>query len=145
MISGYPGSNEVNPLVNFISTDIGDSSWVCLTATNFNGCTDVYCEPVTIEDAFTIYVPNAFTPDNDEFNQGFGPVFPEGYDIRNYELFIFDRWGEILFESHNPEIGWDGSYAGKTAQDGVYTWKINVRDGNTNKKYSFIGHLSLLR
>lgn len=143
--TGYAGSDEVNPSVSFISTDIEDTIWVCLTASNFNGCTDVHCEPVVIEDAFTIYVPNAFTPDNDEFNQGFGPVFPEGFDLRNYELIIFDRWGEILFESRNPEIGWDGSYSGKTAQDGVYTWKINVRDGNTNKQYSLVGHVSLLR
>ncbi len=143
--SGYGNSFLEDPYMIFDDTDIGDTVWVCLTASNYLGCSDQECQPVIIGDAFSIYVPNAFTPDGDSHNQNFGPVFPENYNLKHYELLIFDRWGEVIFESENPTVGWDGTYRDKLSQDGVYTWRIKVIDGNTNKPYNLIGHVSLLR
>ena len=91
------------------------------------------------------YVPNAFTPDGDEFNNTFQPVFAQGFDAFEYELLIFDRWGEIIFESHDPNIGWDGTYHGKICQDGVYVWKIGIKLANVDDRIEKVGHVTLIK
>jgi gliding motility-associated-like protein len=143
--TGYASSQEENPEVSFNHTDAGGTIDVCLTATNLLGCSDQVCLPVVMGDEFVFYVPNAFTPDDDMHNQAFAPVFPKNFDLTDYELLIFNRWGEILFESHDPAVGWSGMYADKLAEDGVYTWKITVRDVRTNRLHDMIGHVSLIR
>ena len=75
-------------------------------------------------------MPNAFTPDDDEFNQTFMPVFTSGFDPQDFTLLIFDRWGELIFESHNHDVGWDGKFQGKLVQDGVYVWKIEFKENH---------------
>ena len=100
---------------------------------------------VTIKDCdIYVYVPNAFTPDGDNFNETFTPVL-NGIDIYDYDLFIFNRWGEILFESHNPSIGWDGTYKGELLQDGVYIWKMKYADPYTDNRIEKNGTVTLLR
>ena len=141
----YGSSSEENPTMYFSNTDAGESVLVCLTATNYLGCSDELCMQVLIEDEFAIYVPNAFTPDGDNLNQEFLPRFPVSSEITLFEFAIFNRWGEMIFESHDPESGWNGTYAERVSQDGVYTWKLTVKDGKTNKLYDLIGHVSLLR
>ena len=91
-----------------------------------------------------MYVPNAFTPDGDAFNQTFKPIIT-GIDIYDYELLIFDRWGELIFESHNKEVGWDGSYQGNLVQDGVYVWKIKIKIEDVDERRTFYGHVSVLK
>jgi gliding motility-associated-like protein len=92
-----------------------------------------------------IHVPNTFTPDDDEYNPVFVPVLPEGIEVEDYTLYIFNRWGEILFESHDYQIGWDGSYHGETAKEGVYTWMIQLVGGPRREHLRFEGHVNLLR
>jgi gliding motility-associated-like protein len=92
-------------------------------------------------------VPNAFTPDGDAFNQTFIPVFSSGcapYD-KNYHLMIFNRWGELLFESYDYQVGWDGTYGGQLVQDGVYVWKIIVKRTGVDKRETLVGHVTLIR
>lgn len=104
-----------------------------------NGCEAQ--DQVSISFDAIIYVPNTFTPDQDNFN----PVFaPKGGNIVEYHLMIFNRWGEVLFESYNFNVGWDGTYGGKVCQDGTYIWVIEYKDGNGNKD-RLIGHVNLLR
>ncbi len=98
-----------------------------------------------INEDLIFYVPNAFTPDNDEFNQGFVPVFSSGFDPYNFNMLIFDRWGEIIFESNNSAAGWDGTYMGKPVKEGVYTWKIEFKRAENDANQIAIGHVSLLR
>ncbi|MCB0793992.1 MAG: gliding motility-associated C-terminal domain-containing protein, partial [Flavobacteriales bacterium] len=92
-----------------------------------------------------VFVPNAFTPDQDGLNDVFLPSI-DG-TIVEYELLIFDRWGERIFEANDPTIPWDGSYAGVAAPDGVYVWAIRYkafsRDGVRSDRAT--GHVSLLR
>ncbi|MBK6945866.1 MAG: gliding motility-associated C-terminal domain-containing protein [Flavobacteriales bacterium] len=92
-----------------------------------------------------VHVPNAFTPNNDDINDVFLPVVSG--NVENYKLEIFDRWGELIFTTSDPTIGWDGSVKGTIAQDGVYVWKINYRMGNVPAANSerIIGHVTLLR
>ena len=62
-----------------------------------------------------------------------------------YTLLIFDRWGEVLFESHDASIGWDGKYEGKIVKDGTYIWKIDFKETMSDKRHSVKGHINVLR
>jgi len=118
---------------------------VTLIATSEYGCIDTMSMPIQILDELIFYVPNAFTPDGDNHNNMFNPIFFSGFDPYDYTLLIFNRWGEVIFESRNAEIGWDGTYAGTPVQDGVYIWKIMVGHSNDAKRTERIGHVTLLR
>ena len=92
-------------------------------------------------------MPNSFTPDQDEFNQTWGPVFTQGFDPYNFDLFVFNRWGEIVWESHDSQGRWDGTYGnkGRECADGVYTWKISYKPKETDEKIDITGSIRLIR
>ena len=95
------------------------------------------------------YVPNTFTPDDDNFNQTFKPIFTSGFDPFDYTLYIFNRWGEIIFESHDANVGWNGTYGSNSeiemVQDGTYTWKIEFKTNANDERKMIIGHVNILR
>ena len=91
------------------------------------------------------WVPNCFTPDGNETNQLFGPVMSDGYDINGFEFLIFNRWGNVLWESHDPDGKWDGTYGGIKCSDGVYIWKIQFNVFGDDGKISDHGHLTIIR
>ena len=92
-----------------------------------------------------VHVPNTFSPNNDDINDVFLPVVSG--NVENYELQIFDRWGELIFTTSDPTVGWDGSVISTIAQEGVYVWKIRYRNNLLPKANSerIIGHVTLLR
>ena len=100
---------------------------------------------IYIKDELIFYVPNTFTPDGNKINATFQPVFSTGFDPYNYTLIIFNRWGELIFESHNSEIGWDGTYGDELMQDGTYTWKITYLIKETLEKKEIFGHVNIMR
>jgi len=117
-----------------------------LVAISSLGCTDTAVVELTSSDELIYYIPNAFTPDGDEFNQTFQPVFTEGFDPYDYTLLIFNRWGEIVFESHDTTIGWDGTYPGSnTPIAGVFTWKVEFKMRETDERIIDLGHVTVLR
>lgn len=118
---------------------------VILHASNESGCNDSAVVVVSVVDDLIFYVPNTFTPDGDEHNNIFFPVFSSGFDSQNYTLLIFDRWGEVLFESHNLDYGWDGTYMGHLCKEGVYTWKIVIKERNKDNHHEYVGHVNLLK
>ena len=98
---------------------------------------------VSLEDCYCgFYVPNAFTPNSDEFNSGFGPV--TDCLISAYELKIYNRWGEVVFESENPDFLWDGTYLGRKVPDGVYSYKITYSSEYTIAE-TLVGHVTIIR
>lgn len=124
---------------SFNITDISGCSY------NFLGNYDVD-ESDCITGEVLYWVPNTFTPDGDQFNQFFRPVLYSGYDPYEYDLLIFNRWGQLIWESDNSSIGWDGYYNdGRKCPDGVYTWKINLKTINNDKKIQVKGHVTLVR
>ena len=140
------GDDEMSYVTNPThSYDTYGEFTVTLNANNQYNCPDQAHLVVTVKPSFELFVPNAFTPDGDEFNNTFTA---KGYGIleTDFTMEIYNRWGELIFESHNMEIGWDGSYGSGTeqVQDGTYTWVIRFRD-LTNTKHEKNGHLSLLR
>lgn len=104
-----------------------------------NGCTaitgvHIHYDPV-------LYVPNTFTPDGDEFNNLFEAILNNSL---GFKMEIFNRWGELIFETNNIDVGWDGTYNGVMCQDGTYTWKATVMDLN-EINHIYVGHVNLLR
>jgi len=125
-------------------TNSCSSSSATLTINNTGQCQD----EDSLNNELLFYVPNSFTPDNfDELNKVFQPIFTSGYEPQKFTLYIFNRWGEIVFESHNADIGWKGTYGTdeRLAQDGVYTWKIIFTDKLKQEEHTVVGHVVLLR
>ena len=110
---------------------------------NSYGCVDTTDISVRVTPEFYAYFPNSFTPNDDGMNDNWFPVI--GYGLKSYQLFIFNRWGELIFETDNYEEHWDGfqNNSDKKAQDGVYTYKSVIID-DLDKEHVFIGHISLV-
>lgn len=134
-------SNDANPSYTF-PADTG-TYLITLFIQDLNGCVNTTTAFVTVLGEFGIFVPNAFTPDADGINDLF---FPNGFGIteKDYNFFIFDRWGEIVFESYKNLEGWDGTYKGKLVPNDVYPWKLFFTDIN-GETHTKIGHVNLLR
>jgi len=118
-----------------------------LIAFNEFGCSDTSYQTVVVEDELIFYIPNTFTPNGDNFNQNFQPVFTSGYDPYDYTLLIFNRWGEIIFESHDVSLGWDGTSAtdSRICPDGAYTWKIEASTAMSAERFMRVGNVNLIR
>jgi gliding motility-associated-like protein len=92
-----------------------------------------------------IYIPTAFTPNGDERNNTFKPIITSGVDIFNYSFLIYNRWGQIIWESLSPLSGWDGTYNNLPCQDGTYTWKLRFKVIDTDEIKEYMGNLTLIR
>ncbi|MCW5899959.1 MAG: gliding motility-associated C-terminal domain-containing protein [Flavobacteriales bacterium] len=94
-----------------------------------------------------IYVPNTFTPNGDGTNDVFLPV---GTNIATMELLVFDRWGAVIFESKDPNLGWDGTYRGQEVKNDIYMWRMRYRfyedaNGTLGMEQQRMGHIQVLR
>jgi len=76
------------------------------------------------EQNLTVYVPTAFSPNDDGINDHFTPFFPPSVEFKDYSLKVFDRWGNKVFESNDPNFGWDGNSKEEEALPGVYLWTL---------------------
>ncbi len=111
--------------------------------TNEYGCTDRSYQQVTVVPIIPVIVPNAFTPDGNKYNNVFEPVF---YEDQVYQLYIYNRWGELVYTANEYAATWDGTYIdGKIAPDGVYIWKIIYTEFDTGIPVEIKGHVTLLR
>jgi gliding motility-associated-like protein len=138
-------SSEVNP--NHIFTDNTNGHTITLVAASTMGCTSTYQVSIDFDAGLIYYIPNTFTPDGDGHNQTFKPVFTSGFDPYNYEMLIYNRWGEIIFETHDVTYGWDGTYAlgNYTCQDGVYLYKIVFKNPLSDERKLVYGSVTLLK
>lgn len=91
------------------------------------------------------YVPNSFTPDGDTYNQYFKPIFTSGFDLQDFHMKIYNRWGNLIWESYDPNIGWDGYYGGLKCQDGIYIWKIDFGILGNDERILDFGHITLIK
>ncbi|MBS1582523.1 MAG: gliding motility-associated C-terminal domain-containing protein, partial [Bacteroidetes bacterium] len=134
------GTTSTAPTVVHQYTDY-DAHWVVLQVTTPEGC--VVLDSIrTRPPAGTIYFPNTFTPDGDGINETFGG---EGRLITTYELLVFDRWGSILFESHEMPYRWNGRFSnGEETPQGVYQYRYRVQGQDLPMRQGF-GHVTLLR
>lgn len=136
-------SNIQNPMY-YYSAEAGGIYPVYLQVTNQYGCVDDTTMDVIIDPEWSFYIPNCFTPDGDGLNDLF---FGQGFGITSYQLWIFDRWGNLIFTATDINEGWDGTVQGKSGevcQEDVYVWKVVLTDV-FNKKHKYIGHVSLIK
>ena len=140
---GSPEVSTTNPVHQYPPES--GSYVVNLTAVSEEGCENVFTRLIRVIEEVVLYVPNAFTPDNDLFNEVFQPVFTSGFDPMDYQLLIFNRWGEVMFESFDASVGWDGTYGGKIVPDGTYIWKITFGSKDFDKRQVKTGHVTLIR
>jgi len=109
------------------------------------GCLDSTTQLIQVKGDVLYYVPNAFTPDGDEHNNMFNPVFTSGFDPLTYQFDVYDRWGEIIFSSQNPQIGWDGYLNFVKCQEGMYMYNIRFTESKSGEYKSITGHVNLLK
>lgn len=136
--------NDVNPIYQ-APTEAGSIINVCLEALSSFGCMDVVCEDIVIRDLVLVYIPNSFTPDQDGINDVFLPEVSGLLDT-DYQLEIYNRWGQLIFKSSDKFEAWDGTYRGEKAQSTTYTIRvkgISAIDG-TSEIIEY-GFLNLIR
>ena len=113
--------------------------------TSFNGCKDTLRKTIEVKGAYNVWIPSSFTPNFDKINDVFIPVFsPYGIDTKHYEFTIFNRWGSLLFNTSNVNVGWDGTFKGEPVNEGVYVFTLKFKDAD-GVIYDKIGHVTLLK
>jgi gliding motility-associated-like protein len=90
-----------------------------VTFTDANGCMDSDTVTVEVIEAYGIFIPGAFSPNNDGAND---QLFVYGAGIKSLEFVVYDRFGEKVFESYSVNDGWDGTFRGKDMNSGIYAW-----------------------
>lgn len=133
-------SLQQNPVHTYVQKGIYT---VVLYTANNAGCYDTAMQVVEVEPEFSFYIPNAFTPNDDGHNDIFTG---EGQEINEYEMLIFDRWGEMIFRTNDLNEGWDGKVAGgsEIVQEGAYVYKVSIKDFK-NKQHYYYGTVSLIK
>lgn len=138
-------STQSSPIHGY-TMNASDGFWVTLYAFSAQGCIDSITQKLPLIENVIYYVPNAFTPDGNELNQIFQPIFTTGFDPARFEMLIFNRWGEIVYETKDDSIGWDGTnQRGEMVSDGTYTWKIAFNLMNSDDRKIISGHVTLVR
>ena len=130
-----------NPTVLYGDTG---SYAVQLLVISDHGCKDSTIKIIRIDDEYALYVPNAFSPNGDGVNETF---FAKGVGIKDFKMYIFDRWGNQAFFSDDIYKGWDGRFQSKgetIVQEDDYIWKIEVKTIRNEKKH-LSGHVSLIK
>lgn len=134
------GFSTTNKNPNYFYSEPGDFRVALVTTNNF-GCADTLLKSIHVEADFALYVPNTFTPNDDNKNDAFKAV------VRSTKLFdmkIYDRWGTEIFHSKSPNDGWDGTYKGEACKQDTYTWII-VLTNNAGERIVKTGIVVLMR
>ncbi|MFY0673008.1 MAG: gliding motility-associated C-terminal domain-containing protein [Bacteroidia bacterium] len=106
-------------------------------------CVDSMVQTIVIDPEVLVYIPNVFSPNNDgpESNNEFKPIVS---DQTSYFVKVFNRWGEVMWQSENPEESWDGTFKGQPCQEGVYLYLVRVANAQS-QEFKFTGTVTLLR
>lgn len=140
-------NKEQAPLRTTYHWSTGDSTetihvdtmgWYYLTISDAN-CSET--DSVELDTCPVIHIPNAFTPNGDDLNEVF-KVYGVGF--RDFDLMIFNRWGDLIFQTNDPEEGWDGTLNGNPIQIDVYVYKVVYRGLGTAEGQE-IGRVALIR
>lgn len=141
---GSPTSALEDPVHNY--PPVAGIYDITLIAANELGCADTMVAHIKVKDLVLFFIPNTFTPDGNALNDKFKPVFQAGFDPYNFHLVIYNRYGEIVFESYDANAGWDGTYGSQGIVDaGVYTWAIEFKELDNDRIQQHKGHLTILK
>ena len=138
-------STEQNPNHNYV--DVTENLLVTLTASTSLGCSDEYQLNIPVIAEPIYYLPNTFTPDEDEHNQTWQAIFTTGFDPHSFHLAVFNRWGELIWETYDATQAWDGTYGpdGAKVPAGIYIWKLQFEPKENDYRKIVSGHLNLIR
>jgi gliding motility-associated-like protein len=134
-----PYSAGVNPQHTYADTG---AYLVQLSIVDVGGCTADYELTVCIEPAATIFAPNGFTPNRDGLNDEF---MVAGIGITEFTMRIYNRWGELLYETNDMSHGWDGTYNGELVENDVYTFLVLYKDLTSDVRKSLKGIVAVVR
>lgn len=136
------GTTGTECIINHTYGDTGVYN-VSMIVTTSNGCIDTAYETVQVKTFYTFYIPSAFSPNNDGRNDVF---FVKGIGIRDYQIDIFNRRGQMVYQSSDPYEEWNGKFfnTGGIAPEGVYVYVLKTKDVN-NKKHAYKGRITLVR
>lgn len=133
-----------NPTHQYPDEDAGEYT-VMQVVENAIGCVDTAYREIKIKTDWSFYIPNTFTPNGDKYNNGF---IGKGVNINEYEMWIFDRWGNEIYHCTSLNDPWDGRVqngaSGEIAQIDTYVWVVQLKD-NLNKPHRFVGHVNLIK
>lgn len=119
---------------------------IMLISTTDIGCADSLSLTATVMNNIAVYIPNTFTPDENEFNTVFYPVFSTGFMPKGFSWQIFNRWGEEIFYSVDPNSFWDGAMAdGTDCPDGTYNYLLEYRVTENSEPIRILGFVHLIR
>ncbi len=129
-----------NPSHTYLDTGIYCAR---LEVMNIHGCVDTITNCIDVQPLYTFYIPDAFSPNDDGINDVFTP---KGTYVKDYEMYIFDRWGMQLFHTTDLMNGWNGTVKGGSTicQEDTYVYLINVTDVMYNK-HSYTGKVTLIK
>ena len=138
-------STEQNPNHNYV--DVTENLLVTLTVSTSLGCSDEYQLNIPVIAEPIYYLPNTFTPDEDEHNQTWQAIFTTGFDPHSFHLAVFNRWGELIWETFDATQAWDGTYGpdGHKVPAGIYIWKLQFEPKENDYRKIVSGHLNLIR
>lgn len=119
---------------------------IWMVAENQYGCIDSTYRQIIIEDEIDVYIPNAFTPDNDGINDAW-QISGKGFNYDGFNVKVFDRWGAVLFESNDVSMAWTGAVNGGEyfAPDGIYNYVAVFIDSQNDIKYEYTGQITIVR
>jgi len=138
-------SMDQSPAIS-LPLGVGGSYPVQLAVTSSNGCSDFINGVITVNELFNLFVPTAFTPNGDGINDVF-QMQSTGIDASNFQINIFNRWGEIVYSSKDPQQAWTGGASGGEyyIPNGVYTYYIATNSLKTGERYEYRGTISIIR
>jgi gliding motility-associated-like protein len=142
--SGMPAYSQLKHVQTMFPDGVPGEYDVMLITTSEFGCVDTSEQIIIVLPEVILYAPNSFTPDDDEHNQDWG-IHIEGIDIYNFSLLIYNRWGEVIWESKDPSAKWDGTFNGQIVPQGTYVWTIDAKDTINDNKYQYTGYINVIR
>jgi len=92
-----------------------------------------------------LYIPNSFTPDGNEFNNTWKPIVTSGFDNTSYRMTLYNRWGEVIWESRDINEGWDGTFNNSIVPVGSYVWTVELKALKTDYRQIISGSLNVLK
>ncbi|MDZ4823050.1 MAG: PKD domain-containing protein [Flavobacteriales bacterium] len=146
---GYPTpfgtSTDMEPVIEF-PNDAGGVYSVYLLVTDENNCTDEVIGQVVINNLFLVYIPNGFTPNYDGINDVWA-IYGSDLDPEKFTIQVFSRWGDMVYESHDPAAAWTGGqdHGEYFVKDGVYVWRCEISSLSTTEKKELTGTVTLIR
>ena len=138
-------SMEQNPAFS-LPLGVGGSYPMQLQVISPEGCSDIITGTLTVNELFNLFIPNSFTPNGDGVNDVF-EVKGSAIDASNFQISIFNRWGETVYSGNDPNEAWTGGMNGNTyyLPNGLYSYYIATNSLKTGERYEYRGTISIIR